>query len=217
MLPIFVQVQFEEVKPGDVFQNGKLSRAVRLHARIRAGRDADTSHRMLHAYTDLIVRVVHVSVDDVMVAFIRAPVGGGMRAGVRLATPGKEENGPEMSSLAVKRRGSRNDGRRRRSHKTHSYGVAFDASNEFRERRRSADHRAVKNPEGHRRSHKFENKEALGAEVIDAFAEAAAELRARLLHPDGRPPLQRLQDYFGQVIELLEKQDFKSGCPRRAL
>jgi TetR/AcrR family transcriptional repressor of nem operon len=58
----------------------------------------------------------------------------------------------------------------------------------------------------------FASKEALGAEVIDAFAEAAAELRARLLHVDGRPPLQRLQGYFGQVIELLEKQDFKSGC-----
>jgi phenylpyruvate tautomerase PptA (4-oxalocrotonate tautomerase family) len=90
-LPIFVQVQFEDVKPGDVFQNGKLSRAVRLHARIRAGRDADTRHRMLHAYTDLIVRVVHVPVDDVMVAFIETPFENVMEAGVRLPAPGEEK------------------------------------------------------------------------------------------------------------------------------
>ena len=36
-LPRFVQIQFEEVKPGDAFQNGTPSRAVRLHGRIRAG------------------------------------------------------------------------------------------------------------------------------------------------------------------------------------
>jgi TetR/AcrR family transcriptional repressor of nem operon len=60
--------------------------------------------------------------------------------------------------------------------------------------------------------HWFPSKEALGAEVIDAFAAAGAELRARPLEADGRPPLQRLQDYFGHAIGLLEKQDFKSGC-----
>jgi len=90
-LPLFVQVQFEEVKPGDVFQNGKLSRAVRLHALIRAGRDADTRHRMLHAYSALIVRVVHVPVDDVMVAFIETPFENVMEAGVRLPAPGEEK------------------------------------------------------------------------------------------------------------------------------
>jgi phenylpyruvate tautomerase PptA (4-oxalocrotonate tautomerase family) len=90
-LPLFVQVQFEEVKPDDVFQNGKLSRAVRLHARIRAGRDADTRHQMLHAYTDLIARVVHVPVDDVMVAFIETPFENVMEAGVRLPEPGEEK------------------------------------------------------------------------------------------------------------------------------
>jgi TetR/AcrR family transcriptional repressor of nem operon len=58
----------------------------------------------------------------------------------------------------------------------------------------------------------FPSKEALGAEVIDAFAEAAAELRARLLQADGRAPLQRLRDYSDNVIGLLDKQDFKSGC-----
>jgi phenylpyruvate tautomerase PptA (4-oxalocrotonate tautomerase family) len=90
-LPRFVQIQFEEVKPGDVFQNGKPSRAVRLHARIRAGRDADTRHRMLQAYTDLIVRVARVPVDDVMVAFIETPFQNVMEAGVRLPAPGDEK------------------------------------------------------------------------------------------------------------------------------
>jgi TetR/AcrR family transcriptional regulator, transcriptional repressor for nem operon len=60
--------------------------------------------------------------------------------------------------------------------------------------------------------HWFPSKEALGAEVIDAFAEAGAELRAKLLQADGRTPLQRLRRYFDHIIGLLEKQDFKSGC-----
>ena len=90
-LPLFVQVQFEEVKPNDVFQNGKPSRAVRLHARIRAGRDAETRHRMLHAYTALIARVARVPVDDVMVAFIETPFENVMEAGVRLPAPGEEK------------------------------------------------------------------------------------------------------------------------------
>lgn len=89
-LPRFVQIQFEEVKPGDVFQNGKPSRAVRLHARIRAGRDADTRHRMLHAYTDLIARVARVPVDDVMIAFSETSFENVMEAGVRLPAPGEE-------------------------------------------------------------------------------------------------------------------------------
>jgi len=86
-----VQIQFEEVEPGDVFQNGKPSRAVRLHARIRAGRDPETRHRMLRAYTDLIVRIARVPVDDVMVAFIETPYENVMEAGVRLPSPGEEE------------------------------------------------------------------------------------------------------------------------------
>jgi phenylpyruvate tautomerase PptA (4-oxalocrotonate tautomerase family) len=90
-LPRFVQIQFEEVEPSSVFQNGKPSRAVRLHARIRAGRDADVKHRMLHAYTDLIVRVARVPIDDVMVAFIETPFENVMEAGVRLPAPGEEE------------------------------------------------------------------------------------------------------------------------------
>jgi phenylpyruvate tautomerase PptA (4-oxalocrotonate tautomerase family) len=90
-LPHFVQVQFEEMKQGDVFQNGKPSQAVRLHARIRAGRDADTRHRMLNAYTDLIVRVASVPVDNVMVAFIETSFENVMEAGVRLPAPGEEK------------------------------------------------------------------------------------------------------------------------------
>jgi phenylpyruvate tautomerase PptA (4-oxalocrotonate tautomerase family) len=94
-LPLFVQIQFEEVEPGDVFQSGMPSQAVRLHARIRAGRDVDTKHRMLHAYTDLIVRVARVPVDDVMVAFIETPFENVMEAGVRLPAPGEESDWPE--------------------------------------------------------------------------------------------------------------------------
>jgi phenylpyruvate tautomerase PptA (4-oxalocrotonate tautomerase family) len=89
-LPLFVQIQFEEVKPGDVFQNGKPSRAVRLHARIRAGRNPDTKHRMLRAYTDLIVKVARVPINDVMVAFTETPYENVMEAGVRLPAPGEE-------------------------------------------------------------------------------------------------------------------------------
>jgi phenylpyruvate tautomerase PptA (4-oxalocrotonate tautomerase family) len=90
-LPRFVQIQFEEVKPGDAFQNGKPSWAVRLHGRIRAGRDADTKHRLLQAYTDLIVRVARVSVDDVMVALVKTPHENAMEGGVRLPAPGEEK------------------------------------------------------------------------------------------------------------------------------
>jgi phenylpyruvate tautomerase PptA (4-oxalocrotonate tautomerase family) len=90
-LPRFVQIQFEEVKPGDTFQNGRPSRAVRLHGRTRAGRDADTKHRMLDAFTDLIVRVVRVPIDDVMVALVDMPHENAMQGGVRLPAPGEEK------------------------------------------------------------------------------------------------------------------------------
>jgi TetR/AcrR family transcriptional repressor of nem operon len=65
--------------------------------------------------------------------------------------------------------------------------------------------------------HWFPSKEALGAEVIDAFAEGGDKLRTRLLVADGRAPLQRLRDYFDHVIGLLESQDFKTGCLLGAL
>jgi phenylpyruvate tautomerase PptA (4-oxalocrotonate tautomerase family) len=90
-LPLFVQIQFDEVTSDNVFQNGKPSSAVRLHARIRAGRDAATKLRMLHAYTDLIARVARVPVDDVMVGFIETSYENVMEAGVRLPAPGEEK------------------------------------------------------------------------------------------------------------------------------
>lgn len=87
-----MQIQFEQVKPGDALQNGTPSRAVRLHGRIRAGRNADTKHRLLQAYTDLIVRVARVSVDDVMVALVETPHENAMEGGVRLPAPGEEKS-----------------------------------------------------------------------------------------------------------------------------
>jgi phenylpyruvate tautomerase PptA (4-oxalocrotonate tautomerase family) len=83
--------KFDEVTSDNVFQNGKPSSAVRLHARIRAGRDAATKLRMLHAYTDLIARVARVPVDDIMVAFIETSYENIMEAGVRLPPPGEEK------------------------------------------------------------------------------------------------------------------------------
>jgi phenylpyruvate tautomerase PptA (4-oxalocrotonate tautomerase family) len=90
-LPRFIQIQFDEVTSDNVFQNGKPSSAIRLHARIRAGRDAATKLRMLHAYTDLIARVARVPVDDIMVAFIETSYENIMEAGVRLPPPGEEK------------------------------------------------------------------------------------------------------------------------------
>jgi hypothetical protein len=46
---------------------------------------------MLRAYTDLIVRVARVPIDDVMVAFIETPFENVMEAGVRLPAPGNEK------------------------------------------------------------------------------------------------------------------------------
>ena len=60
-------------------------------ARIRAGRDADTKHRLLRAYTDLIVRVARISVDDVMVALVDMPHENAMEAGLPLPAPGEEK------------------------------------------------------------------------------------------------------------------------------
>jgi hypothetical protein len=46
---------------------------------------------MLDAYTDLIVRIARVSVDDVMVALVETPHENAMEGGVRLPAPGEEE------------------------------------------------------------------------------------------------------------------------------
>lgn len=90
-LPRFVQILFDEVTSDNVFQNGKPSSAIRLHARIRAGRDAATKLRMLRAYTDLIARVARVPVDDIMIGFIETSYENVMEAGVRLPPPGEEK------------------------------------------------------------------------------------------------------------------------------
>jgi phenylpyruvate tautomerase PptA (4-oxalocrotonate tautomerase family) len=90
-LPLFVQIQFDEIASVNVFQNGKPSSAIRLHARIRAGRDSATKLRMLHAYTDLIARVARVPVDDIMVGFIETSYENVMEAGVRLPASGEEK------------------------------------------------------------------------------------------------------------------------------
>jgi len=51
----------------------------------------DTKHGLLRAYTDLIVRVARVSVDDVMVALVEMPHENAMEAGVRLPASGEEK------------------------------------------------------------------------------------------------------------------------------
>lgn len=58
----------------------------------------------------------------------------------------------------------------------------------------------------------FSSKEELGGEVIGAFSDASAALRARSLDDDGRPPLERLARYFRHTIKLLEQQNFETGC-----
>lgn len=42
-LPRFVQIQSDEVNPENVFQDRKLSSAIRLHVRMRAGRPAENT------------------------------------------------------------------------------------------------------------------------------------------------------------------------------
>jgi phenylpyruvate tautomerase PptA (4-oxalocrotonate tautomerase family) len=89
-LALFIQVQFEEVDPRNVFQNRKPSTAVRLHARIRAGRSAEQRHEMLKAYTDMLHRITNVPVAKIMVAFVETPFTNVMEGGVRLPAPGEE-------------------------------------------------------------------------------------------------------------------------------
>jgi phenylpyruvate tautomerase PptA (4-oxalocrotonate tautomerase family) len=89
-LPLFVQVQFEDVAPGMAFQNGKPSSAVRLHARIRAGRSAETRLAMLTAYTEMLHQLTKVPVAEIMVAFVETSYENAMEAGVRLPAPGDE-------------------------------------------------------------------------------------------------------------------------------
>jgi phenylpyruvate tautomerase PptA (4-oxalocrotonate tautomerase family) len=89
-LALYVQIEFQEVSPDNMFQGGKKSRAVRLHARIRKGRDAQTRHQMLKDYTSLLHEQTGVAVKDIMVAFIETPYENVMESGLRLPAPGDE-------------------------------------------------------------------------------------------------------------------------------
>ncbi|WP_027581685.1 tautomerase family protein [Bradyrhizobium sp. Ai1a-2] len=89
-LSYFIQVQFEEVDPSNVFQNRKPSTAVRLHARIRAGRSAEQRHEMLKSYTAMLHRITNVLVVNIMVAFIETSFENVMESGARLPAPGEE-------------------------------------------------------------------------------------------------------------------------------
>src|SRR5262245_28680834 len=89
-LALFIQVQFEEVDSSNVFQNRKPSSAVRLHARIRAGRSPEVRMKMLSDYTAMLHRITKVHVADIMVAFIETPFENVMEGGVRLTAPGEE-------------------------------------------------------------------------------------------------------------------------------
>jgi phenylpyruvate tautomerase PptA (4-oxalocrotonate tautomerase family) len=89
-LPRFVQVQFDEVNPENVFQNRKLSSAIRLHVRMRAGRPAEVRHRMMTNYTNLLSRVTGVPIVDIMIGIVETSYENVMESGLRLPAPGDE-------------------------------------------------------------------------------------------------------------------------------
>jgi TetR/AcrR family transcriptional repressor of nem operon len=57
----------------------------------------------------------------------------------------------------------------------------------------------------------FASKEALGLEVLQRYAEKAAELGAAL-HDTSLPPLARIQQYFRDYIASNVERDFNCGC-----
>ena len=89
-LPLFVQVQFDEVDPASVFQNRKLSSAIRLHVRMRAGRPAEVRHQMMKDYTGLLNEVTGVPVVDIMIGIVETSYENVMESGLRLPAPGDE-------------------------------------------------------------------------------------------------------------------------------
>jgi phenylpyruvate tautomerase PptA (4-oxalocrotonate tautomerase family) len=91
-LPLFVQVQFDEVKPENVFQNGKFSSAIRLHVRMRAGRPAVVRHQMMTDYTKLLNRITGVPIVDIMIGIVETSHENVMESGERLPAPGDEES-----------------------------------------------------------------------------------------------------------------------------
>ena len=91
-LPRFVQIQFDEVNPENVFQNRKLSSAIRLHVRMRAGRPAEVRHQMMTDYTNLLSRVTGVPIVDIMIGIVETSYENVMESGLRLPAPGDEES-----------------------------------------------------------------------------------------------------------------------------
>jgi phenylpyruvate tautomerase PptA (4-oxalocrotonate tautomerase family) len=91
-LPRFVQVQFDEVSPDNVFQNRTFSSAVRLHVRMRAGRSAEVRHQMMTDYTNLLSRVTGVPIIDIMIGIVETSHENVMESGLRLPAPGDEDS-----------------------------------------------------------------------------------------------------------------------------
>ncbi len=60
--------------------------------------------------------------------------------------------------------------------------------------------------------HYFESKEALGLEALRAYSESHSELLERHLGDRSRPPLQRLRDYFADLICSFEEGEWSTGC-----
>lgn len=56
----------------------------------------------------------------------------------------------------------------------------------------------------------FDSKEALGAEIVDLYAEGG-DLRAAL-KDKSRPPLERLQAHFAGLTEMYRAAEFTRGC-----
>jgi TetR/AcrR family transcriptional repressor of nem operon len=57
----------------------------------------------------------------------------------------------------------------------------------------------------------FTSKEALGVEVLQRYTEQAGQIGA-LLSDSSLPPLERLRDYFGKMVEVNAVSEFNAGC-----
>lgn len=57
----------------------------------------------------------------------------------------------------------------------------------------------------------FTSKEALGVEVLQRYTEQAGQIGA-LLSDSSLPPLERLRDYFGKMVEVNAASEFNDGC-----
>jgi TetR/AcrR family transcriptional repressor of nem operon len=57
----------------------------------------------------------------------------------------------------------------------------------------------------------FPSKEELGVEVLQRYTEQAGQIGA-LLGESSLPPLERLRDYFGKMVESNAASEFNAGC-----